>query len=197
MATVQKDYYLPRQSFITVGGITQYEFENLTREYECCRATEEGVPVLGMVRALNLDRRKLLEITGGKDATSAAETYDLQHERVLKERILNQTKLGLLIPKEEAKNRARKGLQSVMHAIKYSMKLAAPRLDGITDLREKEAILVDSYNDAIKVLEEEVQLLSWEDDGNTTLLRTRLLSVSEDTEFSRAVNERLKNESNQ
>ena len=186
-----KDFHLQHKFFSEIGGMTNYEIEQIAKKYEYARQTDSGIPVLGMLRAVNEERRKLTETFGSnlsKDMDEAKLEYELKQENILSKRILNQAKLGVLIPKEEAEERMKKTLRGVMNVIKNVIKNISPRLINIPSARDAEQMLTKEWNEAVKVLEENSQVISWAADGSSKLLKTRLIDIEkEDPEFADVV----------
>lgn len=189
-----QEHYLPHKFFREVAGLSNYEIEQMAAKYECARATDSGIPLGGMMRALNEERKKLTDAFGSnlnKDIDGAKLEYALKEENILKARILNQTKLGFLIPKPEAEERVKKLLRGVMNSVKNAIKIISPRLINIENQRDVEVILTNGWNESIKILEDSSQIISWEADGSSKLLQTRLADIKkEDPEFAEVIESR-------
>lgn len=196
-AISSQEHYLPHKFFREVAGLSNYEIEQMAGKYDFARATDNGIPIGGMMRALNEERKKLAETFGSnlnKDIEGAKLEYELKNENILSKRILNQAKLGILIPKVEAEERMKKTLRGVMNTIKNAIKLISPRLINIENQRDAEAIMTDSWNSAVRELEKSANVISWEADGSSKLLQTRLGDIKEeDPEFAEVL-ERRKHE---
>jgi len=105
-------------------------------------------------------------------------------------RILNQTKLGMLILKSEASSRVKRILHAVNNTIKVGVKHASSRLlhKDLKSQRDIEAIITEEWNDAVEELGNASHIKSWEQDGSSALLQTRLSDLEkEDPEFVDAV----------
>ena len=195
MASNLKDFYLKHEFFRQVGHLTSYEIETMGEKYPQARKTERGIPVFGMMDALNQERKKLTEAFGSnlnEDVEGAKLEYELKYENILSKRILNQTKLGMLILKDEASSRVKSVLRAAVNSIKVAIKHSASRLfhAELNSQRDVEQILTKEYNDAIKELENSSKIISWEQDGSSALLQTRLESLeAQDPEFVEAVKE--------
>ena len=135
-----QDYRVPRKYLRELAGIPEATLRNLISNNPEIAANESGYPVFGVMRALNKAlQNQEIEIDG--------ETLDLEknakYEKMLKDRITNQTKMGLLIPKEAAKKRIMKAFEAVARKIKYSIKFVSPHLIGIQSkkiIEEKKAM---------------------------------------------------------
>ncbi len=59
-------------------------------------------------------------------------------------------------------------------------------------MTDVESILIDSWNDAIVLLKEEVTILPWELSGSKELMQTRLMDLSDfDEEFQDEIRSRI------
>jgi len=196
VAKVLGEYYLPHKSFRQVAHMSAYEIEVMGDKYPEARGTESGIPVFGMMFALNSERKKLTEAFGSnlnKDVGEAKLEWELKEENILSKKILNQTKLGILILKSEASERVRKVFRAVMNTIKVGIKHASTRIMSmeIRTVRDIEMVLTDVWNEAIEELEKGAKVISWEEDGSSNLLRTRLSDLeAQDPEFVDAVKQR-------
>lgn len=189
-----QEHYMPHKFFRELGGLSNYEIEQMAVKYDYARSSDKGIPIFGMIRALNEDRKKLAEAFGSNlsdDVEGAKLEYELKEENILAKRILNQAKLGILVPKTEAEERIKKVLRSVINVIKNAIKNIAPRLINILNQRDVEIIITESWNDAIKQLEDNSIVISWEADGSSKLLQTRLADIKgEDPEFVEVIENR-------
>jgi len=189
-----KEFYLPHKYFREMAGLSNYEIEQMAVKYDYARSTDKGFPVFGMMRAINEDRKKLSNTFGSnvsKPIEEAKLEYKLKEENILAKRILNQAKLGFLIPKTEAEERIKKVLRSVVNIIKNAIKNIAPRLIDIKNQRDVEVIVTAAWNEAVKILEDSSKVISWEADGSSNLLQTRLSDIKdEDAEFANVIESR-------
>jgi len=193
-----KEYYLRKVYFQHMGALSQYEYDMLSKKYEFARQTDDGVPVFGTVRALTLELKDLREENAelrekAKNFTKyekmEEDEYKLQmelkYEQLLSKKILNQAKLSMLMPKKEAIERYRNGLNSLIGLIKNAIKIISPKLINISDQREIEIIITEGWNAAVDDLKERIELVSWDEDGSSDLLRTRLIQIEkEDPELA-------------
>lgn len=185
-----QEFHLKHMYFRQVGGMSAYEIEQMAEKYPIARQTDQGVPVFGMISALSQELREYRRIFGTnlKEGTeSASLEYELKHENLLSKKILNQTKLGILILKEEASKRVKDVFRATVNSVKVAIKHSASRLMcmEIKGQRDIEKILTEEYNEAIRSLEEGAKVISWEEDGSHNLLQTRLADLeSQDPEFT-------------
>jgi hypothetical protein len=156
MALAYKEYYLSQSLFTQVGKMTDYEIRQMMKKYPQARQTDQGIPVFGMIEALNIEGREYRE-TYGLNSNATPEDNkleaDLKYENILAKKILNQAKLSLLIPKEEASSRVKKVLRRAIGLVKQAIKLSAPKLINLKDQRDIEQILTNAWNEAVKELE--------------------------------------------
>jgi len=169
--------------------MSSYEIEVLGTKYPEARKTSVGIPVFGMMFALNSELKKYQNKFGtniNTDIDEAKLESELKYENILSKRILNQTKLGMLILKEEASDRVKKILRAVMNTLKVGIKHSSARIMGmgIKNQRDIETVLTEEWNDAIGELEEGSKVISWEYDGSAALLQTKLVDLEKiDPEF--------------
>jgi len=195
-----QEFYLPHLLFRQIGHMSQYEIEQMGVKYPEARRTDKGIPVFGMIFALNSERKKLTEAFGSnisQDMPGAKLEYELKTEMILSKRILNQAKLGILIPKEEASDRVKRILSTVINLFKNSIKLIAPKLLNIINQRDVETIITNEWNKLILELEKDSQVITWGEDGSSKLLQTRLNEIKmEDPLFAEVVESRKINDNN-
>ena len=201
MALNLDDVHVPSQFLIQVCSITQYELEQLGKEYNYARQNDRGYPLGSVCKALNAERKKMSDMMGTKLGSSESELkieYALKQETVLAKRIVNQAKLGALIPKEEASERVKRIFNAVINMTRNAIKNSAPRLIGVKEKRDAETIMTEEWNDQVLLLKSEGKVISWEQDGTSTLLRTRLSKEvkEDDPELSDIIDSRIDNEKN-
>lgn len=136
-----------------------------------------GYPIYRIMSCLNEARRMKQ-----KDLDLSEE---LLREKVRKEKVSTDIKLKIYIERTKAIERIRTTCQAVANKIRYSIKLAAPRITGLMSVADVEAILTESYNSAIEQLVTEADVIqSWEGYGYTTDIQPTGSEVVEDTEES-------------
>lgn len=166
------ELYIERLKLLEMGGFTPGDLTDFLRRYDIVSNEDNLYPVTVIMKHMNYERKK----RGGKDNQLDDQ---LKFERIQKERIINQTKLGELIPRSIIKERVRIAFQAVANKIRYSIKNCAPRMIGITNARDAENLLTQSYNNALDDLKKEAVDVSWDKDGiETELRRTELASDS-------------------
>ena len=187
-----KDFPMPSKFFLLLGGIKRARWDDLLRENPHLLAqADKGIPVFAVVRVLydkmilqeeklkRLSTREKVDWEDDEILEDARLALELKHEKVMERRIINQIKLGYLIPKDEASTRVLNILLSVKNTILHGIKLFAARRENY---REVERELTKDFNSAIDKLESESQVISWEADGSTEILRTRLESINQKVE---------------
>ena len=157
------EIYVERLRLVSMGGFTSSDFTEFIRRNNIQSNEDRRYPVFKVISYLNEERKKRQH--GRKGASIDELDRQKKHEEVMKIRIANQEKMGILIPRIEAKERVRLAFQAVANKIRYSIKNIAPRLIGMDNERTVEEMLIHSYGNAIKDLENEAKNVSWEEDG--------------------------------
>jgi len=180
VANYNQDFFMPNTAFRQMGHLTTGEIDQISAKYPFANKTEEGIPVFGMVRALNEERKRLSSLTGAKINTEDEQVkidYSIKYEQVMAKRISNQAKLGKLILKEEAEERIQSTFKAVTFMLKNAIKNIAPNLVPATDTRDIESIMTKGWNNAVDELKKGSTIIPWDNDGSATLLRTRLEAI--------------------
>lgn len=182
--TPMDDFYFIKKVISEMSGIQKHHLDYLVETHGCANGNETGFPVFGIMRALYTEWMRYKNIIGSARGANSDDDelkmdFLLKKEKVQKERILNQTKLGLMIPKEEASNRVRGSLKAVMNTIKSSIKTIAPYLVNIPESRDVETIIAKHWNKCIAELEAKSKVVEWEVDGTHSMLETRLNKLKE------------------
>jgi hypothetical protein len=91
---------------------------------------------------------------------------ELKFENLQKLRIINQERMGVLIPRKLAKDRVRKTLLATLTALRYAIKRVSPHL-AMKELssREVENMITREWNDCIEELEKASKNVSWDAEG--------------------------------
>jgi hypothetical protein len=185
-----KEKYAPRKFFVTIGGFSGPTFSQFCKKHNICNGMDEedqafGVPIFKVMNCLVAERTVRNNYMGKGTAQESpnvdSEELEAQYkfERIQKERINNQIKLGNLISRDRAKERVRSLCLAVSNMIRYGIKNAAPRVAACNDVRDCENILIDSYTNALDELKRKSKNITWEEDGvNNKLGRT---TVADDT----------------
>jgi hypothetical protein len=190
----RREYFFPMTIVKYMAGMTQIELEGIFNRYPDTRPGDGGVPIFALMRALNAERRALSTSCGIDTSIIGASSDELQYERklseekLLKEKILNQTKLGILIPKKQAENRIKTLLKTIMSMLKNTIKEVSPKLEIGIEPRVVEAILTDSWNSIVEELKKSAKILSWDEDGAVNLQRTKMLVLADDPDFMKYLN---------
>jgi len=187
-----QDWRLPRKYFTEQGGISEATTRSLIRDNPELAADESGYPVFGIIRALNkkLQSQKI-DINGEEVDLDR----DSKYEKMMKDRINNQIKMGLLIPKEAAKQRMLNTLGAFARKVKYSIKHVAPKLVGIQSKKIIEEQLINNYNDAVNFLRQEAKDMRWEEDGSVEALRTQVTKMlPDDDKFNELYKDSMEND---
>jgi predicted ribosome quality control (RQC) complex YloA/Tae2 family protein len=175
-----EDIQVPEKTFRDLAGMSSGDLQELRSAFEYARGDADGMPMFGMLKACNEHRRRLKETLGVKGVSSSDDMKleaELKHEKVQKERILNQLKLSMLIPKQEATDRVRGSLKAAANMIRGFCKSVSPLLLNLREARDAESIIVNHWNECVKELEKKSSIIEWEVDGSHTLLETRLNTI--------------------
>lgn len=180
-----QDFYFEAGFIEKTVGIGQHILSSVVLNNPECQATSDGYPVFALMRVFYNAYRKLhsaqsMKHTGDDDVLEVQ--INMQREKLMKERIFNQTKLGMLILKSEASERTLRFAQAINSTVKNSIQLTADKLvghEGFANKREAEIFLTENYNKAVNFLENNVELLEWEHDGDAYLMQTRLERIEQ------------------
>ena len=178
----EQEYFFDKYYLRKMIGIIPSHFDLLIKNHPECRETPEGYPLFAMLSAFYKAFVQLHHVNskmGDEDVSKLQ--LNMQREKLTKERIHNQTKLGMLILKEEAMERVLRFVQAINSTIKNSIQITATDLVNQTfaNKREAEIFLTEKYNKAINFLEENAELLEWEQDGSIYLTGTRLKKLEQ------------------
>ena len=152
---------------------------------------QNGVDLMAVIAALNEKWRISRKIAGSTDDADAQTiAMELQQEKLMKERIHNQTRLGALISKVEAQNRmlrllgkSRELLQTAIREVAHDRVSENPTVIKPTQ-RAWVEYLSSSYNDCFDQFEKnEANVREWADDGSTKILKTRLIQAQSDKDI--------------
>lgn len=176
---ITEDFALPLVTFTELSNLPAHTMENLARKYPLRADNNAGYWVMATIKALNEEKLRLETAFGLENGVNmSAEDMNLEHElkqeRIQKERITNQTKLGLLIEKDEATTRVKNSLRAFMATAKLIIKSTPPKIIGMTDARDIEAVMTNLWNEAIRELEKKSQVIEWAVDGSSKLIHQRL-----------------------
>lgn len=184
MPSQMQDFHMKQKFFMALGGMKERFLEHMYEDYPQCRGTDEGIPVFGMINALTKEIIKYRGSGGDSakygqmDEEMARENLKLdtniKHERLMKERIINQTKLSNLIIKAEGEERVANSIKGLMSFLTHSISMySAKQKDSQTVMKE----LTHCFNQCVDFLQEESEMVDWASDGDTEILRTRILKV--------------------
>lgn len=165
--------FLTKEFFTNVCGVSSYDFDMLVGTHAII--PEDGKFSLAeVVDALFAEKRKLELRSTAQDKESL--DREKRHEEILKIRIENQRKMGVLIPREDAKNRMRTAFLAVASKIRFAIKSVAPRLVMQDNPILIGDILTESYNNAMEELYEQASNETWEEDGTKAELGRTVLA---------------------
>ena len=172
MAAVTADMFIPMARVRLTAHLTEHDIAAMNIEL-----TSEGVSVNSLLNKLGRAYKQVRKVASNMGDESQMEVSLLKdQEHLLSLQIKNQEKLGLLIEKEAAQTRMHRTLSLFNSMLQRAVKRLATEIPG--DIRSNEILITTVFNTLSKqVVEEEARILSWEDDGVTRLLRTRIGAV--------------------
>lgn len=169
----KEEIWEPRQKIIQMAGFSEQNFSNFCRNNDIegvARGSYTYYPLYAILRTMNTLRKSSRSTAGTTDLDMAK-----KYEEVTKLRIINQQKMGALIPRDRARNRVLTLLSAFAQKLRYTLKNTAAQVVGMQDARAVENILTQNYNGVIEMLEVEAKILSWSEDGlSSELGRTEL-----------------------
>ncbi|MHA1790287.1 MAG: hypothetical protein ACTSXT_13825 [Candidatus Helarchaeota archaeon] len=178
----QSEYFFPLNMLTNMCGISQADYIKILQFNDSCKSTAEGVPLFALLSVLNKGFQasvRTSKVTGEEGINIAQEMH---YENLMKARILNQTKLGILMRKSEAYNRTLQFVTLLVNLVQHVfLNLATKMVEKkyIDNKREAEIFLIDYWNEVNAFIEDNVEILDWEEDGDAYLVRTRLQALSE------------------
>jgi hypothetical protein len=172
----REEMYAPRTLFVHLGGFNDSDFTKFVQKYGVNVNGDNLYPIFEIMTHMNKERKTRHGLK--TDEMSGLDTQK-RYEEVMKLRIINQERAGLLIPRSVAKDRVRVAFTTVANKIRWSIKNVAPRLIGVTNARDVENMLTQSYNNALEDLETQSKNITWEEDGRKVEFgRTELVEDS-------------------
>lgn len=174
--------YLSGKRLSDRAGISPADMKKIIAYDNSVASTADGVPIFKLMEVLN----KAFQSSVGTNRIQGEEGYSLanemQHEKVMKERIANQVKLGIFMKKEEASTRTMKFAVLLNNLVKYAITNTSNYLvqhEMCENVREAEIFLTHIWNGCIDFVMDNAVVLDWEEDGQTLLTRTRLQTLKE------------------
>lgn len=165
----------PRQKIIEMAGFSKTDFENFVQRHQIepeYRGAHTYYPMYDIMFRLNQVRKSAAR---GSKAASLDLDAQKKYEEVAKLRIVNQERMGKLIPRERARTRVLTLLSAFAQKLRYTIKNTAAQVVGMNDARAVENIMTQNYNNVIEMLEAEARILTWgEDSASSELGRTEL-----------------------
>lgn len=191
MASNNRDIFVPKIKLEQECRIYNYDLENLRVDI---RPEDKRVNLWDLVRKLKEHYEKTKKLTTSGDFNAVALDKELAREKVLQIRIKNQTVLKQLIAKADAEarvvdllNHYTELLETYIEEISESFQPEEPRRN-----REK---LTKMFNELFeKIVKDKGEVKSWEEDGNVSLLATRVLASAKDSKEAQEYLDTLKEE---
>ena len=174
-----KEIYMPSNFFTRNCGVSEGEWRTYLSNYSATLIPDDvgNYPVgymFSIVMSEIKEIRKADKI--GREETVTA----LDREKVLEFRIKNQQRLGSLIRKSYVKQRVFQTWAALRDKMMYAFKNIAQETVGNYDAKNIETIMVKHYNKVVSTVDKDIQRLSFDEDGDTQLLRTRVMQMSDD-----------------
>ena len=199
-----QDYYLPKTWFRSLVGFTETEFDLIISDDKSCQGNDQGYPVFAFMKYLYIRWREAMGKSSDRAQPykKAAPTEEqireeieakglkkkLDQQKYLSAVLSNEMKAALLMPKQMGMKRTVRLLSTISGMIdkiiipNAAEELATEDVEG--DVRKIVEILVRHFRKATDELREKTNNLSWDDDGEANLLKSRLEKLSEeDPEF--------------
>jgi len=214
------DFSLPRKTLESLIGLKGKDFDMMIHNSPDCRESEDGFPVFKILKYF-VDKsketfKKLVEVEnlydkaqeklsefGEGSLEGPTETNlrmiekeildnELKKHKIMKERVVIETSLSLLIPKGVAESRSKKLLNTIATEIVEHINNAAELIVEMTDskdYRSVKTLLGKEYNKTVDMIYEKAENLTWAEDGDSQALQLRLDAVKfSDPEFERVYN---------
>lgn len=185
-----RDYYLPKSHFKALAGMTDPDIDLIVSLDTECQGNEDGHPVFAIMKYLYSQWRVFM----GRAKRGEVDLDDKEIKRKIHEQkylslvLINEQKAALLISKAMAEQRSTKTLSYISNMIEKTIipnaaeELATEDVEG--KVRKISEILVKHFRLAVDELYRCANNLSWSDDGESNLLKSRLAKLKEeDPEF--------------
>ena len=190
MSSEHRDIYVPKIKLEQTARIYNSDLENLAVEVLNDRSSPNHgkVNLWDLIRKLkeHYEKTKKLAVGSGEDFDAVQMEKDLVRERILKIRIQNQTILKQLIAKSDAEARVINLLNHYIELLETYIEQISesftPVDDPDSDPRTRKENLTKMFNELFEtIVRDKGEVKSWEEDGNTHLLATRVLASSKDS----------------
>jgi len=186
-------YFVSRSVLEARAGINSSDLAKLDIPTE-----DRGVDlyeVLGKLRKKWMSARKA--VGDDENLDSMKLETDIKSEKLLKDKINNQFRLGMLIPKTEAINRQlrfqtfyRELQQEAIRTMSQALTGTPTPDNGKPTTRAWTEYFTIHYNKLIDAVRKtDLEIMNWEEDGSHKLLRTRLMSAQTENDIDRILTE--------
>ena len=182
MAKIQKEIYCHFPLIKKNCNLNEEFYRKIVNIDERAEETEQGYPIFGLLAACVEIIRKSGAIKTKNEKESVSTTAALADENLIKLKIFNQTKLGMLMPKREVTMRILRLLTGVKNAQEHGIQLATHQLAVKYNLPKVEVgtLLTTQFTQATNYLVENAEQLSWAEDGAVNVVATRMMSLAEE-----------------
>ena len=168
----------PRSWYIALSNITPNQFDTL-----CFRREERGFPIFEALGKLYTMYKEALK---GRKNESIDWDLKLYEQKLIKEIICNQSRLMTLVPKRIAEDRMKNTLFAVSQSINNHLKIASVKIAQLPEgssPREIEEVLAQEYKGAIDRLQADSEVISWESDIDSEMMKIQLTKLASDDPF--------------
>lgn len=151
-----KTFFIQRAAFQAATGMDNRTWSKLVVQYDIEKGPAGCYPILKLLQAMGQYRA----------STSNSDDVDIQlkKEKITAQQINNKMKLKELIPRSAAIQRIKTTCLAIADKIRYSIKVSAPQIVGLSNAVLVEQILTQHYNNAIdSLLTEAKMIVTWED----------------------------------
>lgn len=174
-----QELYFPISKFESLTNIGKKQLAQLGILFS------QGIPLLQVITTLwkhYAYSRATLRASGVDEDVQKIKILQ-EHEKLTYFQIKNQKALGQLIEKDIAKSRMLNALSGYQLTLLTMVKnLASHHFSS--DSRENEEFITNHFNGLVeRILEDQVEIKEWEEDGSVRLLSTNILKSKEETDF--------------
>lgn len=182
-------YYVSRAVLEARSGINSSDLAKLD-----IATDERGVDLYEVLEKLRKKWMSARKAVGDDDNLDSMKLEtDIKSEKLLKDKISNQARLGILIPKTEAINRQLRFQTYYRELHQEAIRLMAQDLTGtpapVTGKPTTRAWMeyfTGRYNKLVdSVAKTDLEVMNWEEDGSHKLLRTRLMAAQSENDIDK------------
>ncbi len=168
------EIFIPKGKFEGMTNIQKRDLDAVNINYK------GGVPILATLHAFYSQYAQVRTTLKGSGVDVELEKIKAlqEYEKLTYAQIKNQEKLGQLIEKPIAQSRMLGTLSGYKGMLILCIKEASLQMSG--DNRKNETMLTNVFNAVMgRIIEEQGEIKSWEEDGSIRLLTTRIIDSKE------------------